>query len=210
MLVLAGETLIDVRSGLTRMVLVPVAPPNCAEITAFPAETAPTLPALSTWATPVSDELQVALFVTACVVPSLKVAMATQSTKVLGAISAVGGFMAMEVTVAELTMSGAEPETALKVAEMLAVPGLTAVVVELPPLVAIAVLSELHVTSSVMFCTLPSLNRPAALKSSVVPTAIVCDAGVTLIDTIVAFVMVNVVEPMMDPRVAVMVVVPGD
>ena len=30
-------------------------------------------------------------------------------------------------------MSGAEPETALKVAEMLAVPGLTAVAVELPP-----------------------------------------------------------------------------
>ena len=35
-------------------------------------------------------------------------------------------------------------------------------------MVATAVLSELHVTSSVMFCTVPSLNRPAALKSSVV------------------------------------------
>lgn len=48
MLVLEGEILIDVRSGLTKIVLVPVAPPNCAEITAFPPETAPTLPKLST------------------------------------------------------------------------------------------------------------------------------------------------------------------
>jgi hypothetical protein len=143
-------------------------------------------------------------------VPSLKVAMATQSTKVLGAISAVGGFTEMEVTVAALTLSGAEPETPLKVAEMLAVPGLTAVAVDVPPLVATAVLSELHVASSVMFWTVLSLNRPAALKSSVVPTVRVCDAGVTVIETIVAFVTVNVVEAVMDPRVAVMVVVPGD
>lgn len=54
-----------------------------------------------------------------------------------------------------------------------------------------------------------SLNRPAALKSSVVATAIVCDAGVTVMETIVAFVTVNGVEPVTEPRVAVMVVPPG-
>lgn len=47
------------------------------------------------------------------------------------------------------------------------------------------------------------------MKSSVVATAIVCAGGITLMDTIVAFVTVSVVEPLTDPRVAVMVVVPG-
>lgn len=56
---------------------------------------------------------------------------------------------------------------------------------------------------------MPSLNRPAAVKSRVVPTAIVCAGGMTLMDTIVAFVTVSVVDPVTDPSVAVMVVVPG-
>lgn len=56
---------------------------------------------------------------------------------------------------------------------------------------------------------MPSLNRPAALKSNVVDTAMLCAAGVTLMDTIVAFVTLNVVEPVTEPRVAVMVVVPA-
>ena len=51
MLALAGEIFIDVNCGLTRTVLVPVTAPNCAEIVAFPAETPPTLPVLSTAAT---------------------------------------------------------------------------------------------------------------------------------------------------------------
>ena len=150
MLAVAGETLIEVSCALTVIVLVPVTPPNCAEITAVPPATAVTSPALSTEATAAAEELQVALFVITCVVPSLRVAVAMQLNKVLGAISAVAGVTEIEETVAVDTVSGAEPVTPLKVAEMLAVPGLTAVAVAVASTVATAVLSELQVASPVM------------------------------------------------------------
>lgn len=211
MLALAGEIWITVNCGLTRIVLVPVTAPNCAEIVAFPGPTAPTLPVLSTAATAGFEELQVTSFVMTCVVPSLRVAVAVQSTKLFGASSAVAGVTEIDDTVAVVTSSGVELVTPLKVAEMLAVPGLTAVAMSvLLSIVATAVLSELNVTSFVMFWTLLSLNRPDAVKSSVVPTAIVCDGGMTVIDTIVAFVILSVVEAAMDPRVAVMVELPAD
>lgn len=130
--------------------LLPVTPPNCAEITADPPATAVTSPALSTEATAAAEELQIALSVITCVVPSLRVAVATQLNKVLGAISAVAGVTEMEEIVAVDTLSGAEPVTPLKVAEMLAVPGLTAVAVAVASTVATAVLSEFHVASPVM------------------------------------------------------------
>ena len=210
MLALDGEIWIPVSCGLTTMVLTPVTAPNCAEITAFPPETAPTVPLLSTEATDESEELQVTLFVITCVVPSLKVAMAVQSTKVFGASSAVAGVREIDATVAGVTLSGAEPETPLKVATMLAVPGLIAVAVSVVlSIVATAVLSELNATSFVMSWTVLSLNWPIALKPSVVETAIVCDGGMTVIDTIVAFVTFSVVEPLMDPRAAVMVELPA-
>ena len=190
--------------------LVPVTAPNCAVIVAFPGETPPTLPVLSTAATDESEELQVTSFVITCVVPSLRVAVAVQSTKVFGASSAVAGVTEIDDIVADVTLSGVEPVTALKVAEMLAVPGLTPVAMSVVlSIVATAALSELNVTSSVMFWKLPSLNRPTAPKSSVVPTAIVCDGGMTVIDTIVAFVTLSVVDPLMDPRVALMVELPA-
>ena len=84
MLALAGEIFSDVNCGLTRTVLVPVTAPNCAEIVAFPAETPPTLPVLSTAATAGFEEVQVASPVISCVVPSLSVAVAVKSTKVFG------------------------------------------------------------------------------------------------------------------------------
>lgn len=210
MVALDGEIRIAISCGLTRIALVPVTAPNFAEIVAFPAETAPTLPVLSTAATDVFEELQVTSFVITCVVPSLSVAVAIQSTKELGANSAVAGVTEIEDTVAAVTVSGADPETPLKVAMMLAVPGLTPVAMSvLLSIVATAVLSELNVTSLVIVWTLLSLNRPVAVKSSVVPTAIVCDDGMTVIDTIVAFVTLSVVELLMDPRVAVIVELPA-
>lgn len=210
MLAVDGEILIPVSCGLTRIVLVPLIAPNCAEITAFPGPTAPTLPVLSTAATDGAEELHVTSFVITWVVPSLRVAVAVQLTKLFGANSAVAGVTEIDDIVAVVTLSGAEPVTPLKVAEMLAVPGLTPVARSVVlSIVATATLSELNVTSFVMFWTVPSLKWPAALKSSVVPTAIVCDGGMTVIDTIVAFVTLSVVDPLMDPRVAVMVELPA-
>jgi len=60
-----------------------------------------------------------------------------------------------------------------------------------------------------MTCLVLSLNKPIAAKANLVPAAIVRLEGVTVMDTIVAFVTSSVVEPLMEPSVAVMVVVPG-
>ena len=129
------------------------------------------------------------------VLPSLNVPVATQTTELASASTAVAGVTEIEESVAELTFSGDEPETASKVAEMLAVPGPTAVAVLLPALrVATAGLSELHVESLVMTCLVLSLNKPVATKDNLVLGAIVRPEGVTEMDTIVAFVTTSVVE----------------
>lgn len=70
--------------------------------------------------------------------PSLNVPVATQPTEVVSASTAVAGVTEIEESVAELTYSGDEPETASKVAEMLAVPGPTALAVLPAPRVATA------------------------------------------------------------------------
>ena len=54
-----------------------------------------------------------------------------------------------------------------------------------------------------------SLNKPVATKDNLVPVAMVRPAGVTAMDTIVAFVTSSVVDALIEPSAAVMVVVPG-
>ena len=141
--------------------------------------------------------------------PSLYVPVATKLMEVVGASTALAGATEIEVSVAELTFSGALPETPAKVAEMLAVPGAIAVALPRPPTVATAGLSEAHVESLVITCRVRSLNKPLAMKFNLVPGAMVRPEGVTVTDTIVAFETSSVVEPLIEPRVAVRVVLPG-
>lgn len=54
-----------------------------------------------------------------------------------------------------------------------------------------------------------SLNKPTAVKGNLVPRKMVFPEGMTETDTIVASVTSSVVEALMEPIVAVMVVVPG-
>jgi hypothetical protein len=143
------------------------------------------------------------------VLPSLNVPVATQFTEVVGASTALAGVTEIEESVAELTFSGATPETPLKVAEMLAVPGPIAVAVPPVPTVATAWLSEAQVESLVMFCVVLSLKWPVAVKANLVSGAMVRPEGVTEMDTIVALETLSVVDPLIEPSVAVMVVDPG-
>lgn len=151
MLALGGEICTDVSwEELTKTAESPLTEPNCAVIIALPVECAITLPPLLTVATVDADEVQLTIFVITWVLPSLNVAVATKFKKVAGASSAVDGVTEIEAIVAEATSSGAEPETPLKVAEMLAVPGATAVAPPPTPMMATAVLSELHIEFIVM------------------------------------------------------------
>jgi hypothetical protein len=112
--------------------------PNCAVMVAVPADLAVTWPAVLTVATLDAAEVQVTKLVITWVLPSLNVPVATQLAKLPGASKAVAGLTEIEESVAELTFSGAEPMTPLKVAEMLAVPGPIAVAVFTPAIVATA------------------------------------------------------------------------
>lgn len=210
MLAVGGEICIDVSGEpSTTMAKFALSEPSCAVTVAFPADSAVTLPAPLTLATLDADDVQVTILVITSVVPSLNVPVATQFTKVVGASTALAGVTEIEVSVAELTFNGALPETPVKVAEMLAVPGPIAVAVPAAPTVATAGLSEAQVLSLVMTCLVPSLKTPVAVKVNLVSGGMVRPAGVTVMDTIVALETSSVAEPLIEFSDAVMVVVPG-
>jgi len=68
--------------------------------------------------------------------------------------------------------------------------------------------SDAQVTLFVKSCVLPLLNVPVAANCRFVPSEIDGVAGATAIDTSVAGVTVKVVDPLTDPDVAIMLVVP--
>lgn len=191
----------------TAMADVALSGPSLAVMVALPADRAVTLPP-ATLATFDAEDVQVTMLVITWVLPSLKVPVATKFTDVVGASTALAGATEIDVSVAELTLSGVLPETPSKVAEMLAVPGAIALALPRAPTVATAGLSELQLESLVITCLVPSLNRPVAVKVNLVPGAMVRPDGVMETDTIVAFETSSVVEPLIEPSAAVMVVLP--
>ncbi len=119
----------------------------------------------------------------------------------------------MDCKVAALTTNAVDPVTPSSLALMLAVPAAAPVAVPTLPdellMVAAAVLSEAQVTFFVMFWLEESLNRPVAVKLRTLLGAMVWPVGVTRMDETVAFVTVRLMEPLIDPSVAPIVVEPG-
>jgi len=70
------------------------------------------------------------------------------------------------------------------------------------------VVTELQVAVLVKFCVELSEKVPVAVNCSVLPFAIEGFAGVTAMDTSVAAVTVRVVDPVMPPETALIVLVP--
>ena len=60
-----------------------------------------------------------------------------------------------------------------------------------------------------MSCVEPSVNVPKAVNAWFNPKGVVADAGLTAIETMAAGVTVSGVDPVIAPRVALMVAVPG-
>lgn len=111
----------------------------------------------------------------------------------------------MDFRVAELTVKSADPDTPPKVAPMCALPEATAVTKPMGPTVATAVLSDAQVASRLRTCVLESLNVPVAVNCSWVSGAMLRPEGEMDIDVIVAPETSSTVEPLIIPRVAVMV-----
>ena len=112
------------------------------------------------------SELQLAVAVKSCVVPSVNVPVATNCCVVPNATVGLAGVTEIETSAAELTVNVVEPCTDPAVAVMLAVPVSPLLANPWLPLallmVATEVVSELHCTVVVMFCVLPSVNVPVA------------------------------------------------
>ena len=152
--------------------------------------------------------VQVAVFVSTRVLPSLYVPVATRGSVVPMANDALAGVTASETSTACPTLSVADPLIEPAVAVMIAVP--TACPLANPPLLMPATVDdELQVTALVRFCTLPSLYVPLAANCWLVPLAIDALTGLTDIDTRTGVVTANVAEPVIAPEVAVIMVVPG-
>lgn len=118
------------------------------------------------------------------------------------------GVSVIETRLAPVTVSGADPVMPSRVALMLAVPAATPITVPVASTLVIAVLSECQLACKLRFCVVPSLKVPIGVREIAVPGAMDAFAGPIEIETRVAFVVVSVVEPLIAPALAVMVLVP--
>jgi hypothetical protein len=118
------------------------------------------------------------------------------------------GAIAIDCSVAAVTVSKVEPEIDDDVAVIVEVPTPAPVASPAALIVAVVVVPEDQVTLDVTFCVVPSLNVPVAVNCCAAPLAIDGFAGVTAIDCSVAAVTVSKVEPVIEDDVAVIVEVP--
>jgi len=137
-----GEIAIDTSAaGFTIRVAVPVIDPEATLIVVVPAarEVAnPAVPAvLLMVAMAAAVELQCALWVRSCVVPSVNVPVAVNCCVVPRAIVADGGLIAIDTSAAAVTLNKVEALTVPKDAEIVAVP--CATLVASPALLIVAV-----------------------------------------------------------------------
>lgn len=117
---------------------------------------------LLTLATVVAEELQLTVFVTSCVLPSVKVPVALKTVVVFAAMDAVGGTTARDTRFDRAMVSSVVPVTFPNVAETVEVP---CVLVEASPVaetLAAAWLELLQVAEAVRSLLLPSLYLPVA------------------------------------------------
>ena len=89
----------------------PVTEPEAAKIATVPVATLLASPAVESAATVLSDELQSTVEVRSCVLPSLKIPVATSCWVVPRAMVVFAGVMAMDCSTAGSTVSDAELET---------------------------------------------------------------------------------------------------
>lgn len=194
-----------------------VTPPSAAVMLVVPLATPRAAPLEFTVATLVSDDAQVAIPVRFWVVALLKVPVAAYCTLPAGVMVLLPGVTAIDVSVALLTVSSVEPlaegppglvKLALIVLEPWATPVATPKLPGALLTVAAAVLADCQLATVLMFCVLPSLKLPVAVKRWVVPGAIAGLAGETEMDWILALLTVSIEESLNVPNVSPIMVLP--
>jgi len=207
---LAGVTAMETSDGdSTVSPVLPVAPPNVAEMVVVPTATVVARPPTAIVAAFTLVDAQVAVAVRTCVEPSVYVPVAANCCVSPASTTGFAGVTAMEATTGGSTVSVVLPVMLPEVAEMVGVPA--AWLVARPPtaIVAATVLLDAQVAVEVRFCVEPSVYVPVAVNCSVSPAGTLGFAGVTAIETSAAAFTVSVVVPLMLPEVAEIVVVPA-
>jgi hypothetical protein len=124
----------------------------------------------------------------------------------------LAGVIAMDTSVAGVTVNVVDPDLLPNVAVIVVEPAVTDVARPLEPdallMVATPAVNEFQVTDVVRFCVVLSEYVPVAVNCRVVPLTMPGLVGVIAMDTSVAELTVNVVDPVMPPDIAVIVVEP--
>ncbi len=123
-------------------------------------------------------------------------------------IEGLAGVTAIDTNVGAFTVRVVVPLIEPEVAVIVVLPCASLVANPAALIVATLVVPELHVTVSVRFSVELLLYFPVAVNCSVAPAVIEGLAGVTAMDSRVGAVTVSVVEPLIEPDVAVIVVLP--
>ena len=210
----AGVTSIDTSvAAVTARAVEPEIAPDVAVIVVGPTALAlarPSVPrAFEIVATASSDDDHVTAAVRSWVVASVYVPVAVNCCVVPFAMVGSAGVTSMDTSVAAVTVSVVEPEIASEVAVIVVGPAVLALARPSVPrtfeIVATASSDDDQVTAAVRSWVEESVYVPIAVNCWVVPLAMVGSAGVTPIESRAADVTVRVVEPEIDPEVAVIV-----
>lgn len=190
----------------------PVVPPEFAPMTVVPAATQLACPAafgpLAIVATLATEELQWLFNVMSCVLPSLKVPVAVNCCTVPALAVAGLGVTVSDTNVPVPTVRLVVPLTPDADAVIVAVPPLLPCTIPVERTEATLGFDDFHETPARFVATLPSLNVPVAVSCREVCDAILGLAGEILIDTRCAVDTVSPVDPLIEPKAALMVVLP--
>jgi len=181
----AGFTAIETRAGAATFNTVEAfSEPELTWIVAVPWNKPAAKPLLLIVATTVGAELQVALPVRSCVLPSVYTPVAVNCCVAPKGIVASDGLRAIDMRVGTVTVNVAEPLTPAALAVIVVVPwaavAATPAFVASPLIRAVVTEDELHKAEAKDW-VLPSLNVPRAVKSCCDPTPIEDVAGVIAI-----------------------------
>ena len=160
---------------------------------------------VATWGT---LELQCPDCVTSCVVPSLNTAVAVNAWVIPSGIVESDGLMATETGTAAVTVTVAELLSVPAFAVMIAVPMVTVLAIPVGEIVTVEGVSLDQAAVFVRSWVVLSLNVAATVNCCDVPSGRAGFAGVIANETIMAELTVSVLDPVTDPELAVMVVVP--
>jgi len=184
-----------------------------AEIVVVPAATdtaSPSLPAeLLIAATVGSVELQLTELVKSPWLLSAKVPIAPNWSAVVNGIDRLAGSTRIETKVPNLTVNCVEALTAPAVAEIVVVPTANALANARLLIVATAALEEFQATEVVKSPVMPFVKVPMTLNCWFAPSEMEGLRGVNAKDAKTGWVTVRMVEPLTDPKEAVIVVVPS-